>query len=904
MYEYKRKVIALLIALAMVVTLTPSLGLAYAEDEGSAVGSAEGEITQVVEGEVERFMPDQPEDAEEADELYTGYIRNKAYNSSERKSVGKRLKFASERIYDHLNEAIAEVAEGNRESTEFVFSMQDLFGGDVFWTAEELGLTTLTDQNGELTDTAINTVQDFDAIIFALLADNPYTLYWYDKTSWTESYPLTCYLQVTETGEERIWVTGEVRIRMPVSSGYSKSGKSGTYEINTELGKSASQIISNAYSILSKYNGCSEQEKLRGYADEICKLVSYNNSAAGSNQEDKNPWQLIWVFDGDPNTNVVCEGYAKAFKFLCDITEFESDIDCITVTGDLDGGGHMWNIVTLADGYNYLVDVTNSDGGSKMVDNGLILCKEPNGGEYPTYQFRVSNGTNKYTYDAETRRGYSKNELLIPGDGTGHIPTEDPVDEPTQIESLSFQFRNITFYEGFGGSYGYYDEEWNYVESPYFYYDYDPYIDVYTKGNRITVNGKTYTCNEDQEFVAADGSRLFGSITSEDNQSETNHWTIDNPGQVTIHYKDGSCTVPVPIEKSPVTEFRIEFAEEQVLYGGRDDYECGEYIFNNETGEAELVYWRCFWYGESRVRNCSDGDVLVLNGTRYTCYIDGDTNTGVFKSKSGKTIPEDVLYMVDGQSYYNQWKPGEHEVTTYYYIDGRVAGAYKSTVIVYANPIESFRFVPSAGFKVVKVDDDYYFSYEIGDKFIINYNDGRGEVEYILKPVPDPEGGYENVFLDANGKEPIDGHYYVQPLYSRIGDDWKPGRHTFYMRLFGRETEFEGRLSYKWDDFPVVDNKSIKISKLTGGKKSATVKWKKISTTNRKKIKKVQIQYSTSKSFTKNVKSKLVSSSKTSAKLTGLKKGKKYYVRIRSYRSADGVAHVGKWSKAKSVKAK
>ena len=30
------------------------------------------------------------------------------------------------------------------------------------------------------------------------------------------------------------------------------------------------------------------------------------------------PWQLIYVFDDDPDTNVVCEGYAKAFKYEAD----------------------------------------------------------------------------------------------------------------------------------------------------------------------------------------------------------------------------------------------------------------------------------------------------------------------------------------------------------------------------------------------------------------------------------------------------------------------------------------------------------------------------------------------------------------------------------------------------------
>ena len=78
-----------------------------------------------------------------------------------------------------------------------------------------------------------------------------------------------------------------------------------------------------------------------------------------------NPWQLIWVFDNDDSTNVVCEGYSKAFQYLCDKGfAGSSTISCDTVTGTMGGatgaGNHMWNLVTI-DGDSYLADITNSD---------------------------------------------------------------------------------------------------------------------------------------------------------------------------------------------------------------------------------------------------------------------------------------------------------------------------------------------------------------------------------------------------------------------------------------------------------------------------------------------------------------------------------------------------------------
>ena len=98
--------------------------------------------------------------------------------------------------------------------------------------------------------------------------------------------------------------------------------------------------------------------------------------------------------------------------------------------------------------------------------------------------------------------------------------------------------------------------------------------------------------------------------------------------------------------------------------------------------------------------------------------------------------------------------------------------------------------------------------------------------------------------------------------------------------------------------------KAVKILKPKAAKKSATIKWKKISKKDLKKIKKVEIQYSTDKNFKNDVKSKYPSAKKTSYKIKGLKKGKKYYVHIRAYTKSGGVVHVSKWSAQKPVKVK
>lgn len=95
-----------------------------------------------------------------------------------------------------------------------------------------------------------------------------------------------------------------------------------------------------------------------------------------------------------------------------------------------------------------------------------------------------------------------------------------------------------------------------------------------------------------------------------------------------------------------------------------------------------------------------------------------------------------------------------------------------------------------------------------------------------------------------------------------------------------------------------------KISSAKGGKKSVTVKWKKLSKANRRKVSGIEIQYSTSKSFSKDVKTVYAAPGSKSKKIKSLTAKKRYYVRARTYKDAGSVRQVSKWSKARSAKVK
>ena len=111
---------------------------------------------------------------------------------------------------------------------------------------------------------------------------------------------------------------------------------------------------------------------------------------------------------------------------------------------------------------------------------------------------------------------------------------------------------------------------------------------------------------------------------------------------------------------------------------------------------------------------------------------------------------------------------------------------------------------------------------------------------------------------------------------------------------------FKGNYSGTVTKYFTIKPKSTSISSLKAGSKKFTVKWKKLTTQTTG----YQIQYSTSSSF-KNAKTVTVSKNKTTSKtISKLKAKKKYYVRIRTYKTVNGTKYYSSWSAKKSITTK
>ena len=272
---------------------------------------------------------------------------------------------------------------------------------------------------------AVNAQLGFELrrVVNSLQSACPYEMYWYDKTVGTalKSYSFA-------GNADRIRIAGSMVFTFAVIASYSD----GTYVditnadgsltrylcgVDGSQGERISKAVANAAAIVAQFEGCSDLEKLKGYRTRICDAVSYDDAALNNGSAYGDPWQIISVFDEDPFTNVVCEGYAKAFQYLCDRTTFSGPVTVYCVTGTMSGGtgagSHMWDLVRMEDGRIYLVDVTNCDAGSVGYPDGLFLASCSSGSVEDGYAFSVKSKAIRYQYDDKTRAIFSDEELTV-----------------------------------------------------------------------------------------------------------------------------------------------------------------------------------------------------------------------------------------------------------------------------------------------------------------------------------------------------------------------------------------------------------------------------------------------------------------------------------------------------------
>ena len=373
----KKKILAALMAAVMLFTILPlgTLDTAWAEERASAT-AGEGSVSggKLLEGYLYRLAGMDIRSYENG------------FNSSSMAatySAKANLNAEEQTVYNTLKAEIEKIASGQRKDTNIK------------------------------TTGVLGSQASADKVWHALLSDLPYELYWHDKViginyAYTLAAGNTPFKDVTFS----FAVAQEFR------------GK----DMTTTNIPNVPAAVQTARSVVAANASKADHDKLQAYRQYICDQVSYNYAAARGEYANSygNPWQLLWVFDGDSTTNVVCEGYAKSFKYLCDLTEesngWTGDVETISVTGTMGTENHMWNIVRIGGG-NYLVDVTNCDTGMKGYPQKLFLRGAVGDGISYTVENTV------YTYGTETRTGFAAADLKL--SGTDYTPAATTLTAPT-----------------------------------------------------------------------------------------------------------------------------------------------------------------------------------------------------------------------------------------------------------------------------------------------------------------------------------------------------------------------------------------------------------------------------------------------------------------------------------------
>ena len=371
------------------------------------------------------------------DKLFEGYLEQLFYGISTY-SLGfgesdlSSLNENEKKIYIVLKDFITKIANGEEENAELY-----LYPGDTeIDGVEHKKNIDLTDVNfskdfswgeGEEVDDALNKSCDdleveisqkinLQKIIKTLLLDCPYEFYWFAKTEgYIAGFPKSCtYNPSSRTGTTTVKY---IQFSFTVDKNYAKAD--GEYLVDSTQVQRAQTAKANVDEIIAKYANSTDYDKLKNYLKEICSLTEYNTDAASSlpSTIGIDPWQLVYVFDNDPTTNVVCEGYSKAFAYLCELSDFQNNIKCYIVTGELVGGtgagGHMWNIVTMENGKNYMVDITNCDGDSIGNPDKLFLAGL-SGNVDNGYTFTPDEHNKcSFVYDDSTKNLYPESILTL-----------------------------------------------------------------------------------------------------------------------------------------------------------------------------------------------------------------------------------------------------------------------------------------------------------------------------------------------------------------------------------------------------------------------------------------------------------------------------------------------------------
>lgn len=196
-------------------------------------------------------------------------------------------------------------------------------------------------------------VDDIERIYKRFCADNPQ--FFYIARNFAYSYDISNDTVV----KIRLYYTdGETTDVIDKNGKLTTTADRGSirYKINY-LNKVVAQILQNISA------DADQVTKEKATHDFLCNYVTYDKNVDVLDTDDEETVSDVFtVYGALCNGKAVCEGYAKAFQYLCNLV----GINASRVIGESEGVGHMWNTVCI-DGVWYHTDVTWDDTDKKKI---------------------------------------------------------------------------------------------------------------------------------------------------------------------------------------------------------------------------------------------------------------------------------------------------------------------------------------------------------------------------------------------------------------------------------------------------------------------------------------------------------------------------------------------------------
>lgn len=406
----------------------------------------------------------------------------------------------------------------------------------------------------------------------------------------------------------------------------------------------------------------------------------------------------------------------------------------------------------------------------------------------------------------------------------------------------------------------------------------------YTEIKTINANGHSYVSEVTKDATCTTtGVETFSCSVCEDSYTKTieklghkysSSYTVDKKATCSAEgSKSKHCTRSGCTAKTSVTAI----AKLAHTYDNNCDKTCNvckatrsiSHSYKNVTTNATLtkngkVESKCSVCGYvSKTTTIYYPKTIKLSATSYTYNGKVKSPTVTVKDSKGNALKKDTDYTVSYAS--GRKNTGKYSVTVTF------KGKYSGKKVLYFNilPSKTSKITPTCGTTSIKAS---------------------------WKKVTGASG-YKVELLNSKGK---------------VVKSATTTKTAYTFKSLSKVTTYKVRVTaYKTIDSKKVYSTSystittstapakVTLSKVSVGSKSATPTWKKVSG-----VSGYEVMYSTSSKFSSSKTATVSKGSSTKTTIKKLTKGKKYYFKVRAYKTVDGKKVYGAWSAVKSVKVK